>query len=66
MVTRLCINRGAVFSVLRGPCHASTREPNSEAVGCRSTEERTRSTTKLSVGDSHGKLVVEEELEVSL
>jgi hypothetical protein len=39
MVTRLYNNRGAVFSVLRGPCRGNTRESNSEAGSCRSREE---------------------------
>jgi hypothetical protein len=50
-----------VFSVLRGPCRGNIRESNSEARSCRSTEEY----KELSVGDSHGKLVVED-LEISL
>jgi hypothetical protein len=67
-------NRGAVFSVVRGPCRGNTRESNSEAVAVgvqkstRSTteheNENRRSTTELSGGDSHWKFVVEEELEV--
>jgi hypothetical protein len=77
VVTRLYNKGGAVFSVLRGPCRGNIRESNSEASSCRSTEEykeydrenenkNWRSTTEFSVGDGHRKLVVEEELEVSL
>jgi hypothetical protein len=62
---RLYRNTVAVFCVLRGPCRGNIRESNSEAGSCRSTEEY-KSTTELSVGDSHGKFVVEEEFEVSL
>jgi hypothetical protein len=72
-------NRRAVFSVPCGPCHDFIRETVWRRVfsvgsmprkykrvefwslSCRSTEEY-----ELSVGDGHGKLVVEEELEVSL
>jgi hypothetical protein len=61
VVTRFYNNRGAVFSVLCGPCRGNIRQTNSEASSCRSTEEY----KELSVGDSHGKLVAEE-LEVSL
>jgi hypothetical protein len=39
VVRRLYNNRGAVFSVLRGPCQGNIRESNSEASSCRSTEE---------------------------
>jgi hypothetical protein len=46
-------NRGAVFSV-RGPCREDIREY------------RNRNSVELSVEDSHGKFVVEEESEVSL
>jgi hypothetical protein len=76
VIIRLHNNREAVFSVLRGPCRGNIREWNSEAVGCRSAveckeyreyeNENLRSTMELSVGDSHGNLIAEEELEVSL
>jgi hypothetical protein len=46
-------NRGAVFSV-HGPCREDIREYGNG------------SSVQLSVGDGHGKLEVEEELEVSL
>jgi hypothetical protein len=64
VVTRLYNSRVAVFSVLRGPCPGYVREQNSEAraVG---VQKSTRSTTELSVGESHGKFVVEK-LEVGL
>jgi hypothetical protein len=80
VVTRLYKNRGDVFSVLRGPCRENIREWNSESSSCSSTEEckqykeynrgynneNWRSTRELSIGDSHGKFMVEEELETSL
>jgi hypothetical protein len=64
VVTRFYNNRRAVFSVLRRPCRGNIRGSNSEAVAVgvqKSTEK-----FELSVGDSHGKFVVEEELQVSL
>jgi hypothetical protein len=39
VVTHLYNNRGAVFSVLRGPCQGNIEESNSAASSCRSTEE---------------------------
>jgi hypothetical protein len=39
VVTHLYNHRGAVFSVLRGPCRNCIRESNSEASSCGSTEE---------------------------
>jgi hypothetical protein len=39
VVTRLYINRGAVFSVLRGPCRRNIRESTSEASSYRRIEE---------------------------
>jgi hypothetical protein len=74
VVTRLYNNSGAVFSVLRGPCRGNIRESIAEAKSCRSTEEyreynseyKNESTVQVPGGESHGKLVAEEELEVSL
>jgi ferredoxin len=51
-----------------GPCRGIIRESNSEAGSCRSTEEHKKSVvewewefSQLSVGNNHGKLIVEEE-----
>jgi hypothetical protein len=74
VVTRLSNNSGAVFSVLRGPSRGNIRESNFETISSMSTEEysgvhqRVRESELRSVvsGYSHGKFVVEEELEVGL
>jgi hypothetical protein len=50
----LQIRAEAMFSVMRGPCRDYIREQGNG------------SSVQLSVGDSHGKFVVEEEIEVSL
>jgi hypothetical protein len=39
VVPRLYSNIGVAFPVPRGPCHDCVTESNSEASGCRSTEE---------------------------
>jgi hypothetical protein len=59
-----------VFSVTRGPCSVHISEPNSEAGSCRSVEEYKEYNKvregEFSMGDNHGKLLAEEELEDSL
>jgi hypothetical protein len=73
VVTCLYNNKGTGVFCAVGQCRGIIRESNSEASSCRSTEEHKESVveqegefSQLSVGDSHGKLVVEKELEVSL
>jgi hypothetical protein len=60
MVTRLYSNTGAVFSVLRGPCHDSLKTSRTMRMGVQ------RSTAMIISSVISRKLAVEEELEVSL
>jgi hypothetical protein len=66
-IGRLLLDNGAIKRLRQkyrlcfplGPCKVVIREANSEAGSCRTI-------VQLSAGDTHGKFVVEEELEFSL
>jgi hypothetical protein len=64
MVTRLYSNTRAVFSVLRSPCRHSLKTSRAMRMGVQRSTAMIISSVISRKGD--GKLVVEEELEVSL